>query len=302
MDVNEVKDRINENKQDIEDLAKVIANLKIRIRVLEIGFKKSNFEGGKIKLRRNKIMYELIDKLVVKRHEISYGIGINHKYPNENMVRLTKWFFPKRGKVLDYGFGPGENLLHLLRIGHMVAGIEVSTEARKITEKKLKEYPLLKKRCELYMLTKNDKRLPYKSNSFDYILSNQTVYFLNSEKKIRYLLKEFNRILKPNGRIIISMMSRFNRGCTAGKYVGNNCYEYFADGLSEPNKVYIVKDEDHIRKLFDVFKINEIGYFDNYYCGEAGHHFVVLASKSNSVKQVIVRNNTCLVAFLSKEN
>jgi len=41
MDVNEVKDRINENKQDIEDLAKVIANLKIRIRVLEIGFKKS---------------------------------------------------------------------------------------------------------------------------------------------------------------------------------------------------------------------------------------------------------------------
>jgi len=35
VDVNEVKDRINENKQNIEDLAIVIANLKIRLKVLE---------------------------------------------------------------------------------------------------------------------------------------------------------------------------------------------------------------------------------------------------------------------------
>ena len=40
MDVNEVKERINENTRNIENLAMVVANLKIRLRVFEKELKK----------------------------------------------------------------------------------------------------------------------------------------------------------------------------------------------------------------------------------------------------------------------
>jgi ubiquinone/menaquinone biosynthesis C-methylase UbiE len=40
-------------------------------------------------------------------------------YPNENLVRFVNYLFkePKGNKVLDLGFGSGNNLIHLLKKG-----------------------------------------------------------------------------------------------------------------------------------------------------------------------------------------
>ena len=215
-------------------------------------------------------MNKLSDPRVVEGHEKSYRKGIDHHYPNENIVRLIKWFWGKPGKVLDHGFGPGENLLHLWRCGYDVSGIEVSEVARQITEAK-------QSGLDLKIIDPNDSRLPYEDESFDYILSNQTVYFLVTEERIRHLLDEFHRILKPGGKIIVTMMSRFSTYCTNGTPLGHNQYQYLDDG--NMNFVYIAKSEDHIRDLFKRFKIHEVGHFDNYYCGVSGHHYVVLAER-----------------------
>lgn len=166
-------------------------------------------------------------------------------------------------------------------MGYHVSGVDISENAKKLVENKLQNYPQFKDKVDLRILGPKDESLYWEDNFFDYIVSNQTVYYLFSKQKIVRLLNEFKRILKPQGRLIVTMMSRFNMGCIKGKEVGEDLYEWISYYKSEnkPDRVYIVKDENHARDLFSMFKIHEVGYFDNYYCGVAGHHWVILASK-----------------------
>lgn len=72
-----------------------------------------------------------------------YKAGKNNlNYPSENLVRYLYFLYngkPENGiKVLDYGFGSGNNLIHLLRLGMDVSGVEVSKDAKKITLENVK--------------------------------------------------------------------------------------------------------------------------------------------------------------------
>ncbi len=223
-------------------------------------------------------MVDLVNENNVERYEETYRRGTNHLYPNENIVRLVKWFFDGNGKVLDYGFGPGENLMHLLRLGYLCEGIEVSRHAIQLVENKIKKYPEYKEKVNLYLLNNDQLRLPFDDNSLDYILSNQVIYYLANEENIIMLLNEFKRILKPNGRLIITMMSRLNHYCMKGTEIKPNIYKYEDKRNGNLNYVYIIQDEGHARDLFSMFNIQEIGWFDNYYCGASGHHWVILLS------------------------
>lgn len=225
-------------------------------------------------------MINLLNEENVEKYEEDFRKGADHLYPNENIVRLVKWFFEVGNKVaLDYGFGPAENLIHLLRLGYICEGIEVSKNAKILAENKLQNYPQFEGKVNLHLLEKHQSSLPFEDNYFDYILSNQVVYFLAHEEKIKKLLNEFKRILKPNGRLIITMMSRLNHFCTKGIEIEPNIYKYEDKENNYLRYVYILLDEGHAREMFSIFKIHEIGWFDNYYCGVSGHHFVILASK-----------------------
>ena len=133
-------------------------------------------------------MVDLVNENNVERYEETYRRGTNHLYPNENIVRLIKWFFKGEGRVLDYGFGPGENLMHLLSLGYLCEGIEVSKHAIQLVENKIKKYPEYKEKVNLYLLNNDQLRLPFDDNSLDYILSNQVIYYLANEENIIMLL------------------------------------------------------------------------------------------------------------------
>ena len=49
------------------------------------------------------------------------------------------------------------------------------------------------------------KKLPFKANSFDYVVAMSILSLLGSEKKVKNLLKEFRRVLKPTGKIILDV-------------------------------------------------------------------------------------------------
>lgn len=40
-------------------------------------------------------MNNFLDNAVVERYEKIFSQGYDHKYPNENIVRLVEWFFGK---------------------------------------------------------------------------------------------------------------------------------------------------------------------------------------------------------------
>jgi hypothetical protein len=63
-----------------------------------------------------------------------------------------------------------------------------------------------------------------------------------------------------------------------GTEIKPNIYKYEDKRNGNLNYVYIIQDEGHARDLFSMFNIQEIGWFDNYYCGASGHHWVILLS------------------------
>ena len=230
-------------------------------------------------------MGQLTDTMTVKAYQHAFAQGYDHSYPNENIVRLAGVFFQDaKGKCLDYGYGFGENLLHLAGKGYEMYGLDVDeTLVSRINKKISDRRIILDSVPRLTTIGDADEQLPYKDNFFDCVLSNQVVYLLADEQKIQFLLSEFRRVCRPGGRVLVTLMGEKNVCCEQGTYLGNGVYQY--DDKSKMNRIdgdfthryYIVHSAPHIRYLFKDFDIEEIGYFDNNYLGIGGHHYVVMA-------------------------
>ncbi|MEK7084539.1 MAG: class I SAM-dependent methyltransferase, partial [Patescibacteria group bacterium] len=199
-----------------------------------------------------------------KLHENRHRAG-----PSENVVRLVKWFFKEPGYVLDYGCGDGSNMEFLLNEGYTVDGIDITDNAIARVQKRLEG----RSGWSARVLRPKDEALPYEDSQFDYILCNQVIYYIANEERITHLLNEFKRVLKPKGKLIITALSRFSDACTKGRRVEGNVYEWDMP-IGEKIKSYIFRDENHVRKVMNMFEIAEIGFFDNCYCGVRGHHWV----------------------------
>jgi len=224
------------------------------------------------------------DESTAQNYDEGYRKGYDHLYPNENILRLERWYFKTgKGRLLDHGYGFGANLIYLAERGYFVEGIDVAESAKDLVLRKLKDKKALLDRISLKTLTAEaGDKLLYADNYFDYILSNQTVYHLGDKILIDLLLAEFLRILKPGGKMIVTLMGPTNILCQAGKKVDEHVYEYLDVTGSlgrKPMRVYVFENEEHVREAFNKFQIDEIGWFDNNYCGINGYHFVVLCSK-----------------------
>lgn len=201
-------------------------------------------------------------------------------YPNVNSVRIEKAFFCKQdgSKILDYGFGFAQETCHFLKLGYEVWGLDISETGLKRANERIQAYNLPLGKSHLELVNPAWDTLPYQDNFFDVIHSNQVIYFLADIEKIQALIKDFYRILKPGGKIYVSLLGTENSICSKGTKVGENIY--IADWKDETRKWYVFPDKKAIEKAFEAFNIVEIGSFGNDYCGVNGFHWVVLADKT----------------------
>ena len=95
----------------------------------------------------------------VDKYEKLYAKGHDHQYPNIDLVRLEKKYLTsKNNNILDYGFGSGENLIHLIKSGYDAYGIEASQNAIELVSKKMKERNIPKEKMKLFKLNESDKK------------------------------------------------------------------------------------------------------------------------------------------------
>lgn len=215
------------------------------------------------------------------------------RYPADWVLRFNNMWLksklPKKAKILDFGCGSGNNSTIFIAEGHEVFGIDV-------TESIL---PLVKKNLELHNLDPlNIMRfthakaplvnLPYEDNTFDFILSNQVHYYSGSEQEIHDINKDLFRVLKPDGSFFVTMMGLKNYYITHHlKEYSQNAQVYkvrIADpghrlfGVSED--VLAVRDERHLRDLFDEFEPVTVGYFDqSMFDLHSNFHFIFVGRK-----------------------
>lgn len=120
---------------------------------------------------------------------------------NFSSTRFSKWNWitdfviskPLNSNILDIGCGNGRNMLYE---GYNFTGIDNCENFIKICINR-----------GLNVLAGDMTNIPFKDNSFDYIICIASFHHLSTIERRQKALKEMKRILKPGGEILISVWS-----------------------------------------------------------------------------------------------
>jgi ubiquinone/menaquinone biosynthesis C-methylase UbiE len=117
-----------------------------------------------------------------------------------DIPKVTKIFKKVSVKnILDLGCGSGRHLVYLTKRGFKVYGFDISKHGIKIAKEWLK-----KEKLKAHLkIGDMHKKLPYKDNFFDAIISISALHH-GKIGNIRKLIKEMKRILKPQGLIFVT--------------------------------------------------------------------------------------------------
>ena len=221
----------------------------------------------------NKENNPLVQLAAFEQYDKTALLGIK-LYPSLELVRLEEMFFEQEtGKLLEYGFGSGPNTIHLLKCGYKVYGIDVSKNAVEKTKKRIGDMKDINS-PELILLEKDAKKIPFEDNTFDQIVAMSVISLLGSENKVNYLLSEFQRVLKPDGKIIMDIndhQSEFSQNKTQ---VEKNVF--LSKPLDKDVRCYCIKsEEDFVNLAKPYFKIVDSGFSSHKVFGRQITEFII---------------------------
>lgn len=120
---------------------------------------------------------------------------------------MDLWGVHKNETILDYGCGPGNDLIGFLTFSQVkkVVGIDVSWEALKLAQSRLYLHKIDPNRVDLLKISDNVPEIPTNSDFFDYIYSEGVLHHTSHPEKI---LKEMYRVLKKGCKCHIMVYNK----------------------------------------------------------------------------------------------
>ncbi len=139
-----------------------------------------------------------------REDSLNYLDWRNSQYPFYDELMPCSGFDNK--VVLDYGCGPGNDLVSLIEYSRpqKVYALEISASSLDEAKKRVLLHP--NSNTVEYFLIRESEALPIKSDSIDYIHCTGVLHHVSNVEKV---LEEFHRILKPGGLIRI-MVYNYN--------------------------------------------------------------------------------------------
>lgn len=198
-----------------------------------------------------------------------YAQGMsNLKYPNELFVRLFNGYVSQNrvDKVLDYGFGAGANLIHMLDAGTKACGVEVSDSVIQLVENKLSERNL---KSELKKI--ENGMIPYPDNHFDVVVAWQVLVYNDMDTYFK-ALNEISRVLKKGGYFIGTMTATGDITHKTSERVSD--FEYISKISSQEGAKCIIVDKEDLQQFFPNRKIN-IGEYLFDINDNVSHHWTI---------------------------
>ena len=127
------------------------------------------------------------------------------------------------GNILDVAAGDGRFINKLLNISNSVTAIDINEKELKCLKNNCPQELLNKLNVEVVDIT---KPFPYEDNFFDGAFCTGTLH-LFSKDIIVFIIKEIERCLKSNGKIVLDFATDIKRYDNNGKEViieGEGCY------------------------------------------------------------------------------
>ncbi|MFD0696242.1 class I SAM-dependent methyltransferase [Paenibacillus sp. GCM10027628] len=202
-----------------------------------------------------------------------YKRNDNHlSYPDDVLVRIThRLLDPKKhSTILDYGFGTGSNLVHLIKKGYKLSGVEVSDCA----------IAKLKERLHLdgyvaELQSNASGKIPFVDNSFDVVIAWQVLYY-NNWDTFRDAMSEIERVLRPGGIFLGTMAAVGDYSHTHSIVVGDSIYRSTVPG--QEGATLIILDEQELEECFPGRNLVK-GYFGFQFGERHGKHWVISYEK-----------------------
>ena len=145
----------------------------------------------------------MVEKVLWDSYAAAYDDLARYYAPYKSVIAEaeTAVVFPdgRYAEILDAGCGTGELALRLLNRGKKMTCLDVSDAMLSLFRKKLKK---MDGRVDC-VVQKGDlnETLPYKTAAFDAVCSVHALFFLDDKFSA---LGEFDRVLKPGGRLVIA--------------------------------------------------------------------------------------------------
>ena len=204
-------------------------------------------------------------------------------WPSETLIRLLKGEYIanidknyKGKKVLDIGFGNGNNLVLLSSLQMKTYGIEVTEEICEIVKNKLKKIG-----HEVNLKSGTNQNIPFPNEFFDYIVSWNVIHYEKSENDIQKALKEYSRVLKQGGRFLISTTGPESKILKNSIKLENHRYKIGReDDFRKGEIFYYFDDKNNIKENFKKqFKNVKIGRTLNRLIDNTIDYFIITGLK-----------------------
>ncbi len=195
------------------------------------------------------------------------------RYPADWVIRFHNMYLKENipsGRVLDYGCGSGNNSMFFIEKGYETYGTEVNESALSLINLNLESKHLDSDLARRFQIILPDSTsLPFKDNYFDFILSNQVLYYLPSEEHIKKVCMELHRCLRPGGAVFFTMVGPKNNYIThhSKQIHHGKIHEVLIADKSHRlynvhELIYVVNDENELKQLFSNYECVSTGYFD----------------------------------------
>ena len=195
------------------------------------------------------------------------------KYPADWVIRFHHLCLKQQipsGRILDYGCGSANNSIFFIQQGYDAWGVDVAEASLDLIMLNLKRNHLDSALAERFSVIPTDwTSLPFEDGFFDFVLSNQVLYYLSSEDHIRRVCKEFSRCLRPGGIVFFTMMGPKNywvaehgKAIQNGKIYETNIEDTTQHISGQLGLNYVVQDTEELKSLFSEFECLTTGYWD----------------------------------------
>ncbi len=185
------------------------------------------------------------------------GQQLNH-WPYSDVVstfsnRMRSWQQSRRPRVLEIGFGAGNNLWFLANSGYDVYGIDYSTTAVKYAARRLDELGF-----DAVLRVADLSQVPFSDSYFDFVLDRAALTQV-LHRQVALATSEIHRILRPGGELLsFDLFGAAHPDKLHGTEIEPGTYDHFTDGAFQRVGLTSFFSEGDLRTVFAKFTINQI--------------------------------------------
>ena len=180
--------------------------------------------------------------------ENSRSSDFKYKWPAISKLMLVN----SNGSILGIGCGIEKVLSKIAKLNPKakIIGVDISKYAIRTASKKLPNFK--------FYLTKDGERLPIKNGSIDFIVCLDVIEHIYDTQ---HIFKEFKRILKPGGNILITTPYH---GLIKNIIIVLTCFDRIFNPFGEHIRFFTKKTLTKAIKQIN-FEVTKIGYFGRFY-------------------------------------